>query len=181
MPCTKCNDGKYKWGKTGSCKYDTKESCESANPKKYNKMNPTPLGKKTYEEYEKELKEFNLSKVERVELALTDDAKKVVKEGKAIQKKMVAEYKVWPKIENEYGKVYAKILDFIDATKTIGRDAEAIQKQANSIYSKLEKSAKELGVDVTDIAIAKQLDEIAVDLTDNITDIENARRQALDV
>ena len=60
MPCTKCEEGKYKWGKTGECKYDTLESCESANSK-YNKMQPTPLGKKTYEEYAKELKEYNLS------------------------------------------------------------------------------------------------------------------------
>jgi hypothetical protein len=61
MPCTKCEDGKYKWGKTGECKYDTKEACEKANPKKYNKMRPTPIGKKTYEEYAKELKEYNLN------------------------------------------------------------------------------------------------------------------------
>jgi|TARA_R110002020_G_scaffold304651_2_gene520432 DNA repair ATPase RecN len=61
MPCTKCKEGKYKWGKTGSCEYDTKEECEKANPKNYNKMRPTPLGKKSYEEYEKELKEYNLS------------------------------------------------------------------------------------------------------------------------
>jgi len=60
MPCTKCEEGKYKWGKTGECQYPSKEACESANSK-YNKMRPTPLGKKTYEEYEKELKEFNLS------------------------------------------------------------------------------------------------------------------------
>ena len=49
MPCTKCKDDKYKWGKTGECEYATKEACESANSK-YNKMQPTPLGKKTYEE-----------------------------------------------------------------------------------------------------------------------------------
>ena len=49
MPCTKCEEGNYKWGKTGECKYDTLESCESANSK-YNKMRPTPLGKKSYEE-----------------------------------------------------------------------------------------------------------------------------------
>jgi methyl-accepting chemotaxis protein len=61
MPCTKCKEGKYKWGKTGSCEYDTKEECEKANPKNYNKMRPTPLGKKSYEEYAKELKEYNLS------------------------------------------------------------------------------------------------------------------------
>ena len=60
MPCTKCEEGNYKWGKTGECEYATKEACESANHK-YSKMKPTPLGKKTYEEYEKELKEYNLS------------------------------------------------------------------------------------------------------------------------
>jgi hypothetical protein len=83
MPCTKCEDGKYKWGETGECKYDSKEACEKANPKKYSKMNPTPLGKKTYEEYEKELKEFNLSKVERVELATIPE---LIKEGKNAKK-----------------------------------------------------------------------------------------------
>ena len=31
MPCTKCKDDKYKWGKTGECEYATKEACESAN------------------------------------------------------------------------------------------------------------------------------------------------------
>ena len=67
MPCTKCKEGKYKWGKTGECEYATKEDCESANHKY--KMQPTPLGK-TYEQYEKELKEYNLSKVEKVDLGL---------------------------------------------------------------------------------------------------------------
>tara|TARA_R110002167_G_scaffold209498_1_gene413419 strand:- start:125 stop:739 length:615 start_codon:yes stop_codon:yes gene_type:complete len=60
MPCTKCEEGKYKWGETGECQYDSLDACESANHK-YSKMKPTPLGKKSYEEYEKELKEYNLS------------------------------------------------------------------------------------------------------------------------
>ena len=83
MPCKKCKDENYKYGNTGECKYATKEACEKANPKKYSKMNPTPLGKKTYEEYEKELKEFNLSKVERVELATIPE---LIKEGKNAKK-----------------------------------------------------------------------------------------------
>ena len=81
MPCKKCEEGKYKWGETGECKYDTLEACESANTK-YNKMQPTPLGKKTYEEYEKELKEFNLSSVHRVELGLADDVEKLTQQAK---------------------------------------------------------------------------------------------------
>tara|TARA_R110000787_G_scaffold245880_4_gene351686 strand:- start:519 stop:1229 length:711 start_codon:yes stop_codon:yes gene_type:complete len=31
MPCIKCEDGKYKWGETGDCKYASIEECESAN------------------------------------------------------------------------------------------------------------------------------------------------------
>ena len=81
MPCTKCEDGKYKWGKTGECEYSSKEACESANSK-YSKMKPTPLGKKTYEEYAKELKEYNLSSVHRVELGLADDVEKLTQQAK---------------------------------------------------------------------------------------------------
>jgi hypothetical protein len=32
MPCTKCKEGKYKWGETGECEYDTLEECQAANP-----------------------------------------------------------------------------------------------------------------------------------------------------
>jgi len=138
---------------------------------------PTPFGK-TYKEYTESLNNF--SKIQKVELALADDAKTIVKEGKTLQKKMDSEYKVWPKIEGEYGKVFAKILDFLDNTKGLESQAESIQKQANSIFDKIEKQAKELGVNVTDIPFAKQLDEVAVDLEDNITNIGNARRQAKD-
>jgi chromosome segregation ATPase len=83
MPCKKCEEGKYKWGETGECKYDSLDACESANTK-YNKMQPTPLGKKTYEEYEKELKEYNLSSVHRVELGLADDVEKQTLQAKEI-------------------------------------------------------------------------------------------------
>jgi len=120
-------------------------------------------------------------KAEKIELGLTGDAKAVVKEGKAIQKKMISAYKPFKKLESDYEKIYNRIQDFLGETKSLTTKAEAIQKQANSIFDKIEKQAKELGVNVTDIPVAKQLDEIAVDLTDNITDIENARRQAKDI
>ena len=42
MPCTKCEEGKYKWGKTGDCKYNTKEECEDAN-QAYEEMNITSI------------------------------------------------------------------------------------------------------------------------------------------
>ena len=43
MPCTKCNNGKWKWGENGECKYDSKEACEKANPKHYNDLKSTKI------------------------------------------------------------------------------------------------------------------------------------------
>jgi hypothetical protein len=37
MPCEKCENGKYKWGKKGSCTYDTIAECEEANKDYYEK------------------------------------------------------------------------------------------------------------------------------------------------
>tara|TARA_R100001463_G_scaffold4228_2_gene16194 strand:- start:379 stop:867 length:489 start_codon:yes stop_codon:yes gene_type:complete len=161
MPCTKCKDGKYKWGKTGECKYDSKEACEKANPKNYNKMKPTPLGK-TYEEYAKELKEYNLSKVEKIELALVDDLKKVVvnaldfrdqavnsynivrkeadnaisdsKSGEKWLSKVIDEYKKVQKAANELGvKVPNEIQGLYDSAVKAGADFREILKATSSI------------------------------------------------
>ena len=35
MPCEECENGKYKWGKTGECRYDTLEDCEKDNADYY--------------------------------------------------------------------------------------------------------------------------------------------------
>ncbi len=43
MPCKKCDNGKYKWGENGECKYDTKEACEKANPKHYDSDKSTKI------------------------------------------------------------------------------------------------------------------------------------------
>ena len=40
MPCKKCKDGKWKWGNTGECKYDSKEACENANKDYYEDIKP---------------------------------------------------------------------------------------------------------------------------------------------
>tara|TARA_Y100001938_G_scaffold116919_1_gene161151 strand:- start:45 stop:539 length:495 start_codon:yes stop_codon:yes gene_type:complete len=146
MPCKKCPDGKYKYGNTGECKYDTKEECDKANPNKYNKMKeyPTPLGKKTYEEYEKELKEFNLSaepKLEKIELtAITE----------------LEEY------EYELDKGREDLMKFAtDAREAIAKGVrelnrlDAVNKVANRILGDVEKAAKDLGVDVPQIKALK--------------------------
>tara|TARA_R100001510_G_C7647640_1_gene204979 strand:+ start:1657 stop:2136 length:480 start_codon:yes stop_codon:yes gene_type:complete len=137
MPCTKCKDGKYKWGKTGECKYDTKEACEKANPKKYSNMIPTPLGKKSYEEYEKELKEFNLSKVERVELSLVSEFKSEY--NKAIKKSL--------SLGEEVATFSSKKNDLESEVNKNISDFEKLQKPYNAIV----KQAKELGININDV------------------------------
>ena len=53
MPCTECSDGKYKWGETGDCKYDTLQECEDANS--YEEMNITSIVELVIDETSEEL------------------------------------------------------------------------------------------------------------------------------
>lgn len=128
MPCKKCKDGKYKWGNTGECKYATKDECEKANPKKYSDMKntPTPLGKKTYEEYAKELKEFNLSaepKLEKIELGAIDD----------IKKKLDKNITLFDKSVNEVRGMAKKFVDLEENFNKIMDEASFIRKQLSDL------------------------------------------------
>jgi hypothetical protein len=43
MPCEKCENGKYKWGDTGSCKYDSVAECEADNKDYYEDVKTTSI------------------------------------------------------------------------------------------------------------------------------------------
>ena len=43
MPCKKCDNGKWKWGERGECKYISKDACEQANPKHYENLTNTKI------------------------------------------------------------------------------------------------------------------------------------------
>jgi hypothetical protein len=43
MPCEECSDGKFKWGKTGSCKYDSIAECEEDNKDYYEEEKTTSI------------------------------------------------------------------------------------------------------------------------------------------
>jgi len=43
MPCEECENGKYKWGKTGSCEYDSVAECEEANKDYYEEIKETKI------------------------------------------------------------------------------------------------------------------------------------------
>jgi len=140
MPCTKCENGKYKWGKTGECKYDSKEECEKANPKKYSKMKPTPLGKKSYEEYAKELKEFNLSKVEKVELGAIDDFKKLFEKS----------------LDNWEG-TSSSLIKAMSKTQQDYKTQKGKWEQVIKMGESIEKDAKDLGVEIPKTDLGNKL------------------------
>jgi hypothetical protein len=139
MPCTKCKDDKYKWGKTGECEYATKEACESANHK-YSKMKPTPLGKKTYEEYEKELKEFNLSKVEKVQLGAIDDFKKL-----------------FEKSLDNWGNTSNSLIKAMSKTQQDYKAQKGKWEQVIKLGEGIEKDAKDLGVEIPKTVLGNKL------------------------
>tara|TARA_Y100000004_G_scaffold189119_1_gene244271 strand:- start:982 stop:1539 length:558 start_codon:yes stop_codon:yes gene_type:complete len=159
MPCKKCKDNKYKYGNTGECKYATKEECEKANPKKYNKMKkyPSPIGKKTYEEYAKELKEFNLSKVERVELSLVGDAKSIVKKAQKEIDGLDEGENIFLNAEDKYEKIRDEFLKADAITLASGKRLEKIAKEMQDIKSEFDKIGKELGLDYKDVKEYKDL------------------------
>ena len=43
MPCEQCENGKYKWGKTGSCTYDSVAECEADNKDYYEDIKTTSI------------------------------------------------------------------------------------------------------------------------------------------
>jgi len=145
MPCKKCEDGKVKWGNTGKCQYDTIAECKKANKKKYNTMRPTPLGKKSYEEYEEELKEFNLSKVERVDLGAVDDLNKLgIKFNSTLRdiKEAGDNANKWNEQVEKLGKVALKLFP-----------------RVNSLEDEISSQLKSLGLnekDVPSLADAKE-------------------------
>ena len=54
MPCTECKDGKYKWGETGDCEYNTLQECEDANSS-YEEMKTTSIVELVIDEDSQEL------------------------------------------------------------------------------------------------------------------------------
>jgi len=54
MPCTKCEEGNYKWGETGECEYATLQDCEEANHS-YEEMKTTSIVELVIDEDSQEL------------------------------------------------------------------------------------------------------------------------------
>ena len=93
---------------------------------------PTPFGKQTFAEYEKEVKEYNLSKVEKVELSLVDDLAKATKKAESYIKK------------NE-----KQIIEFAKLKSVVDKAADDWKMNfadINGLTQKVYQGAKELGL-----------------------------------
>ena len=96
---------------------------------------PTPFGKQTFAEYEKEVKEYNLS---RVELGIIDDAKKLYDKG-----------------QNSYASALTGGQSVLVKLQGAINNFEKAEKE----FEKAEKMAKELGVNLPGKALREQAKE----------------------
>jgi len=130
---------------------------------------PTPLGK-TYEQYEKELKafkEYNLSKVERVELGLADDLKNIVSDAKRIIGLQEDGFKWGEKAETQFKEVKKVISDAEGITRGAIRQAGTLKKESDKVLNKIEVQAKELGVPVNDVKGYKEANKLINEMFEN--------------
>ena len=123
---------------------------------------PTPLGK-TYEQYEKELKafkEFNLSKVERIELGLIDDFRSAIKKANEAR--------------SEGDKILVKAAESADKASKVLMNAGKLGLEALKLFRSLETAAKELGIDLPKkvVEAGKSINPVIKDTKKNM-DIAN--------
>jgi DNA repair ATPase RecN len=126
---------------------------------------PTPFGKKTFAEYEKEVndyKEFNLSKVEKVELTAVKDFEKEYNNAAETHTKGMRQ-------TTEIDSAVNKALDLYDA-------AGKSYLKANARYQEIENAAKELGVDVP-----SKIEALKKDISQSLKDIDNASKNLIKI
>tara|TARA_R110002020_G_scaffold424388_2_gene633570 strand:- start:2908 stop:3546 length:639 start_codon:yes stop_codon:yes gene_type:complete len=185
MPCKKCGDDTYKWGETGECEYDSKEACENANSK-YSEMNkPTPLGKKTYEEYEKELKEYrkanelNFAKAQKVELGILQDGEKASAEVRSLidqaQSQMNDLYAFQSQAEKFVKVINSMNSDIVKEYGKLGKSEEKMFDEKQDLImtaNKLKDSVGKLD------KIANELNTIEKDMGLNVPGLDGFKKLA---
>ena len=112
-------------------------------------MKPTPLGK-TYLKYQAELKEYNLAKTElamqKVELGLVDDIKKL--------------YSQYISLNEGLDKEYSLVYKAADNLQAWANKMDKIINNADTLYKNAEKAVNELGVNRNNFEWFDDLDKI---------------------
>ena len=151
MPCTKCKDGKYKWGETGECEYDTLQECEDANAS-YSEMKTTKIVELVIEDDNQELAIDAISLVSapaieqdmvffgkeknNLTFAKVDKDKRIVVSPALIPNKQIFRYD--PNTDSEYYVFFSK--------STIQKASELYLKHNNHHKATYEHSDRVSGV-----------------------------------
>ena len=154
MPCTKCEDGKYKWGKTGDCKYATLEDCQKDHqePSDYEEMNNTRIVELVIEDNNQELAIDAISLVSapaieqdfvffnkeknNLTLAKIDEEKRMLVSPALIPNKQIFRYD--PNSDSEYYVYFSK--------ETVRQASELYLKHNNHHKATYEHSDRVSGV-----------------------------------
>ena len=118
---------------------------------------PTPLGKQTFAEYEKEVKEykaFNL-KAERIELGAIDNLEKADKEGRKLIEELAKEQ---GEVDSSFDEIKAKINNYTKLNKNYKesiKKGKSVFKELMDNIDKVQKGIKELGVAANDVPALK--------------------------
>ena len=150
---------------------------------------PTPFGKKTFAEYEKEVndyKEFNLSKVEQVQLGAMDDLRKAVDKLKTYDLE-----KQLSNLRTQYKTVNGALTKLKSQAKTFVKDYIKFEgdgykqwedyQKASKLSNQIDKDLRELGIDGdsftqeydTALAEAEKIGQDSFKATQSANDFKN--------
>ena len=123
---------------------------------------PTPFGKQTFAEYEKEVKEykaFNLKaeKVERIELGITEDFKGILKASNN-------NFKNSEKMVSEASTINDIAFKILQKQIKLDETADEINKNADNLWKEFSRMAKELGINPKEAPAYKTYNEILSNL-----------------
>jgi len=115
---------------------------------------PTPLGK-TYEQYEKEVKEYNLSKVEKVELSVVSDLEDAIEKLSNLRDSAYGLNKDVLTLQQNIKPLLKEKKEYTEGLKDnsfVAKAEENIKKAFNS----LSQQAAELGVAPSKLPVYKK-------------------------
>jgi hypothetical protein len=123
---------------------------------------PTPFGKQTFAEYEKEVKDFkafNLKaeKVERIELGITEDFKGILKASNN-------NFKNSEKMVSEASTINDIAFKILQKQIQLDETADEINKNADNLWKEFSRMAKELDINPKEAPAYKTYNEILSNL-----------------
>jgi len=127
MPCEECENGKYKWGETGECEYESLEDCQLANQGEYLEETIKP----TYNEESDYDFSYNFTEEQMEELHTNGELVVEVESDEGESMTILYTYKIedieTEELEESYDELTASMLDE-ELDEYIEKIADSIKK-----------------------------------------------------